>query len=169
MTPPSWLVPWIPLISALVAVSGTLVGVYLGGRLAHGREREAQAHRESREREAQKLKDERDTAYLVGLVVGALEHFSEACEAVAFDDGHEDQDGYTRTRTDRPTFEREKFQVEWTVLPSELMFAVLDLPHRIREAERIIDGGSEHATPPDFPEILPATAVPLCTTWSRCG
>lgn len=151
--PPS-LAPWIPVLVALIAAAVSLFGVFLSGRLALSRERETLAHKDSREREEKRILNERHAAYLAGVVAGPLENLSSACEAVAFDHGREDESGYTYSTTETPTFDPEKYQVEWSVLPGSLMFSLLDLPHKIRQAHTIIDGSAEHSTPPDFPEFF---------------
>ena len=135
---------WLPLIGAVIGATVGLVGVAIGQWMTYWRERKLQRH-----------KDAKDTAHLIALVAGALERFSEGCEAVAFDDGSHDEHGYLRSTKPEPLFEPDKLQVEWKALPPELMFHVLDLPYRAEAAERIIEGASEHAAmPPDFEEFF---------------
>lgn len=136
--------PWLPLIGVVIGASFGVLGVVVGASMTYWRERKFQA-----------LKDAKDAAHLVAHVAGALEHFSAGCEAVAFDDGSYGDTDYRSTQTTTPVFEPDKLQVEWRALPPDLMFQILDLPYRIQEAKRIIEGASEHAAmPPDFEEFF---------------
>lgn len=136
--------PWLPLVGAVVGATVGLVGVAIGQWMTYWRERKFQRQKEAR-----------DTAHLVALVAGALERFSEGCEAVALDDGSCDSQGYRRTTRPIPLFEPDKLQVEWKALPPDLMFHILDLPYRAEAADRVIEGASEHAAmPPDFEEFF---------------
>lgn len=142
--------PWIAvagvLLAALIAALSGVVGVALGAALTL-----------LREVLMQRRKDQKDVAHLVGLVAGALERFSSACDDVAHDEGEyvypPDEEPYRVDRTKDPEFSVDKLDVEWKALPADLMFKILDLPYRIDEAKRFIEGASEHAAfPPDFEE-----------------
>jgi hypothetical protein len=150
---PEWYVTWMPVIVALVTVLGSFAGAYLASRLTRNRELELQAKKAALERAEKTKKDASDAAYLAGLVAGELERFSSACEAVAFDEGRVDREGYTHTTKVAPTFDR-KFDVVWSVLPPVLMFDVMYLPNRVHESEQRIEGAAEHDDPPDYPAFF---------------
>lgn len=142
--------PWIAvagvLLAALIAALSGVVGVALGAALTL-----------LREVLMQRRKEQKDVAHLVGLVAGALERFSSACANTANDDGEltypPGEEPFRVDRTKDPEFSVDKLDVEWKALPADLMFKILDLPYRIDEAHRFIEGASEHAAfPPDFEE-----------------
>lgn len=151
---PEWYVTWMPVIVALVTVLGSFLGAYLASRLTRNRELEAQANRAAHDKAEKAKKNASDAAYLAGLVAGELERFSSVCEAVAFDEGEEDQEGHTHTTKPKPTFDRRQFDVVWSVLPPVLMFDVLHLPNRIYESDQRIEGAAEYDDPPDYPAFF---------------
>ncbi|QWP78709.1 hypothetical protein J5226_10070 [Lysobacter sp. K5869] len=153
-SPPEWYVIWMPVIVAVVTVLGSFLGAYLASRWTRNRELEAQTNKAAHDKAEKAKKDASDAAYLAGLVAGELERFSSACEAVAFDNGVEDHEGYTHTTKPTPTFDRKQFDVVWSVLPPVLMFDVLHLPNRIHEADQRIEGAAEHDDPPDYPAFF---------------
>lgn len=107
-----------------------------------------------REKSALKRQDTRDLAYLAVTVGGALERFSAACVDVALDNGLGDgprrQWEELSPKVATPTFQPELVQVEWKVLPADLIFPILDLPFRVENADRMIAGLSEHGDDEDY-------------------
>ncbi|HWV32426.1 MAG TPA: hypothetical protein VN038_22345 [Dyadobacter sp.] len=135
--------------AAWIGLGGVIVGVTITAGLTFFKEwwfhdREMQKERE----------------YLAILVSAELDRYSQECASVVGDDGlcegRRDEQGCLRTRVALPTLQITEMKVEWKALPVELMYSILDLPNRIAEAKRYIDGAAEHAFPPDFEEAFEA-------------
>ena len=131
-----------------VSAASGLVGVTLGAGLTHWREFLTR-----------RTKERKDAAYLAVLVAGLLERFSAGCLRVVHDEGlsegHGNEHGYRIAQVSTPTFDPEALKVEWKSLPSDWMYAILDLPYRVEVANNVIDQSSEYAAmPPDFEEFF---------------
>jgi len=102
----------------------------------------------------QKKKDEKDAKYLSALVSFELERYASLCADVVGDnglcEGQPDERGYSRTQVDTPKFEPLLIKGEWTTLPPDLMYEILDLPHRAEVANIKIYSVFENDSPPDF-------------------
>jgi hypothetical protein len=134
--------------SIVSALSG-LGGVYLGGFLT-GRRDAA--------KEDERLK--REGSYLAILVVAHLDKFANGCWHVALDDGTSEgqpagKDGvYHETTTTPPVFDPLSLQVDWKVLPVDLMYDILNLPHKADQLSNNLYGAHEFDQPPDYEEFF---------------
>jgi hypothetical protein len=130
-------------IETLITAASGLAGVWLGGNLTSKHETMKEGRRVQAE-----------TTYLATLVGAHLERFINECVSVAFDNGTiEGQpagDGHTffSTTTVLPAFDPLSLNVDWKVLPSDLMFEVLSVPSRVQTlSQRLSDPGLDD--PPD--------------------
>lgn len=139
---------WSFLPSLISAASG-LCGVWLGGRLTWKRESLREAERVGKE-----------SSYLAILVVAHLERFANGCWSVACDDGTSEgrpagRDGeYYMATSEIPTFDPLVLDVNWKVLPSNLMFEILNLPYKNEQLVSHIAGVGEFADPPDYTDYF---------------
>lgn len=120
-----------------------LLGVIVGGLIAV-----------LKELHFKKMKDEKDAKYLSALVSFELERYASLCADVVGDNGlcqgQPDERGYSRTQVNLPKFEPLLIKGEWTTLPTDLMFEILDLPQKAEAADNKIDGVFENDSPPDW-------------------
>ncbi|CAN7747879.1 hypothetical protein [Duganella sp. LjRoot269] len=138
---------WGVVQAGISAVTG-LAGVWLGGHLTNSREAERE---ESERRHA--------ACYLATLVLAHLDRFSEGCVDVAFDDGTSEGQpagdrGYHQTTTSAPVFDPLELEVQWNAISPELMYELLNLPHRTRELQRYLNMDPGFEDPPDFVEYF---------------
>lgn len=138
---------WSILQSAISAAAG-LGGVWLGGTLTGRREEK---------RENQRVAKESD--YLAILVVAHLDRLANSCLHVALDDGTSEgrpagEHGYYEPTVATPKFSPLSFEVDWKVLPQDLMYEILNLPYRIEQLESHVAGAWEFDDPPDFAEFF---------------
>ncbi|MEI7296256.1 hypothetical protein WCQ02_29285 [Paraburkholderia tropica] len=129
------------IISATAGISGVLLGnsfvaikEWLVGRSKRGK----------------------DAAYLSIIVVSHLERFANGCLHVAFDDGTSEgrpagRNGEEYQSTTRPPeFQPLDIQVEWKVLPNELMYEILRLPDQREQIQSRLGGIAEYDD--DYPD-----------------
>lgn len=140
---------WTGIISSVISAVAGLGGVALGAHLTGLREAT---------REKERL--QRESRYLVALIVAHLDRFATGCLAVAFDDGtsegrpaSEDGTEYEPT-VELPTFDPLVLGVEWKVLPPELMFGILNLPGRLDRLRVRIAAAAEYDEPPLYREFF---------------
>ncbi|MGM9489779.1 hypothetical protein [Ideonella sp. YS5] len=126
-------------ISAIISAAAGIVGVLVGNTFV--------AVKEKRVRRQQEAKD---LTYLAILVVSHLDRFANDCELVARDDGTEygrpaGNDGeYFATTVKAPEFLPLDIKVEWKVLPSDLMYSILEIPDRRERLQSYLVGFAEH-------------------------
>ncbi len=135
-------------VQAGISAAAGLGGVWLGGHLTNSRETKRE---ESERRQA--------ACYLATLVLAHLDRFSEACIDVAFDDGTSEgqpagDHGYHQATTSDPAFDPLELEVQWNAISPELMYEVLNLPHRTRELQRYLNTDTGFEDPPDFAEYF---------------
>ena len=130
--------------SVVSALSG-LVGVGLGGWIAYLRE----AARE----EKQQIQT---TSYLAILVAAHFDRLADQCLSVAHDDGTcegrpagIDQQYHAATVT-APTFDPLALSVDWKILPTDLMYDVLNFPELQAQINRYLDDIGEYDDPPEY-------------------
>ena len=112
-----------------------------------------------REKSNARLKDERDSAYLAILVGSHLDRFANGCWACALDDGTEygqpaGGDGRYQTTTESPQFKPLEIDVEWKVLPTDLMYEILQIPDKREHINNRLAGISEHTDAYDLGEYF---------------
>lgn len=136
------------ILQSLISAASGLGGVWLGGYLTSRRENVKEGKRVRKE-----------TTYLAILVGAHLEKFINDCVSVAFDDGTSEGqpagDGHTfyAATTSLPSFEPLALDIDWKVLPADLMYSVLDIPNRVqRLARQLSDPGYDD--PPDYGEYF---------------
>ncbi|WP_235023222.1 hypothetical protein [Caballeronia glebae] len=96
------------------------------------------------------------TEYLAIIVVSHLDRFANGCSHVAFDDGTAygrpagpDGEEFTPTTTP-PVFQPLDIDVEWKVLPVDLMYAILRLPDQHEQLQSWLAGIAEFDD--DYPD-----------------
>lgn len=131
-------------ISAIISGTAGIVGVVVGSSFVAIKEAIIGWRRRAKDR-----------AYLAVLVVTHLDRFANACWHVALDDGSVEgrpagKDGiFYQATTTVPTFQPLDIDVDWKVLPNDLMCAILALPARQEHLENQLE--SIHAFD-DWPE-----------------
>ncbi|MEO8330619.1 MAG: hypothetical protein ABI586_11475 [Candidatus Nanopelagicales bacterium] len=135
-------------ISAVISASAGLAGVLTGAVLAY-----------LKDRRAERIKDERDGSYLAILVVSHLDRFANGCWHVALDDGTSEgrpagENGECRTVVMSPEFKPLDIEVEWKVLPKNLMYEILQIPDKREHIENQLSGVWEFDTPPDYSDFF---------------
>lgn len=139
---------WSILQSAISATAG-LAGVWFGASLAGRRE-------EKRERQ----RIEKESSYLAILVMAHLDRLANDCVDVALDDGTSEgrpagrNGDYHMATTSTPKFEPLALEVEWKVLPADLMYGILNLPYQIEQLDNRVSGIWEHDDPPDYTQTF---------------
>lgn len=132
-------------ISAIISASAGIAGVLLGNSFLT-----------LKEVIFNKKKKEKDTTYLAIIVTSHLERFANGCMSVANDNGTEygrpagkDGETYVATTT-APIFTPLEIDVEWKILPSDLIYPILRLPDEIEHLENYLNNILEYSN--DFPE-----------------
>lgn len=104
--------------------------------------------------------DERNSAYLAILVVSHLDRFANGCLHAALDDGSREgrpagnNGEYRQTTVTPPEFLPLDIEVEWKVLPKDLMYEILQIPDKREHIENRIAGIWEFDDPPDYGEFF---------------
>ena len=136
-------------ISAIISAVAGLAGVGTGAFLTY-----------LKEKRAERIRDDRDGSYLAILVVSHLDRFANGCWHVALDDGTSEgrpaeNDGvYHQTTVSPPEFKPLDIEVEWKVLPKDLMYDILQIPDRQAHIENQLGGVWEFDDPPDYCEFF---------------
>jgi len=137
--------------SAIISAAAGITGVLLGSAITTLKE--WVAHRSRRKME---------TAYLAAIVVSHLDRFANGCLNVGLDDGTAygqpaGEQGEHQPTATAPDFQPLDINVEWKVLPQDLMYEILRVPDRRAQIENRIAGIAEFvATPPDHIEYFQA-------------
>ncbi|PIB40622.1 hypothetical protein AOA59_29485 [Pseudomonas sp. 2822-15] len=131
-------------VTAIISAGAGIVGVLSGNIFVLIKETLVKAD-----------KVKKDTAYLGVIVVSHLERFASGCLEVALDDGTQ----YGRPAGDRgeheavvvpPEFSPLNINVEWGLLPTDLLYAILRLPDQQDQLQGILAGIKESQA--DHPE-----------------
>jgi hypothetical protein len=135
-------------VSAIISAVSGLAGVGIGAYLTH-REEQRKA----------KIKDERDGSYLAILVSSHLDRFANGCWECALDDGTEygrpaGEDGRYQVTVAAPQFDPLEIDVEWKVLPKDLMYDILQIPDKRERISNRLVGIAEHDDPYDQGEYF---------------
>lgn len=137
-------------ISAVISAGAGITGVLLGNALV--------AIKEWRK---DHKKDRRDRTFLSILVVSHLDRFVSGCWSVAMDDGTSEgrpagRDGSHQTTVTPPEFLPLEIDVEWKVLPRDLMYEILQIPDRRERLQSQLSGIAEFDGPPDYTDFFQA-------------
>ncbi|WP_321945236.1 hypothetical protein [Paraburkholderia sp. J10-1] len=136
---------------AIISAAAGICGVILGGMITASKE--WLVHRSRRKTE---------TAYLAAIVVSHLDRFANGCLHVALDDGTAygqpaGEQGEHEPTVTAPNFQPLDIDVEWKVLPQDLMYAILRVPDQREQIENRIAGIGEFVSnPPDHIEYFQA-------------
>jgi hypothetical protein len=135
-------------LQSLISGATGLGGVWLGGYLTSRRDG-------LRERD----RIQKETTYLAILVAAHLDRFVNDCVQVACDDGTNEGrpagDGisFYAVTVPSPTFDPLALEVDWKVLPPELMYEILNIPRRAQQLEQhLSDPGFDD--PPEYSEFF---------------
>lgn len=135
-------------VSAIISALSGLAGVGIGAYLTH-----------LREQHNAKIKDERDGSYLAILVSSHIDRFANGCLGCARDDGTAygqpaGGDGRYQTTVETPRFNPLEINVEWKVLPKDLMYDILQIPDKRERINNRLAGIEEHGDPYDQGEYF---------------
>ena len=135
-------------IAAIISAVSGISGVILGNSFV--------AIKESLK---DRKKDKRDLNYLAILVVSHLDRFVSGCWSIAMDDGTSEgrpagRDGSRQTTVTPPEFLPLEINVEWKVLPKDLMYEILEIPDRRERLESHLSGIAEFEGPPDYTDFF---------------
>ncbi|WP_175771237.1 hypothetical protein [Burkholderia ambifaria] len=132
-------------VSAVISAASGISGVLLGNSFVAVKEWLTNRSRRQKE-----------TAYLAIIVVSHLDRFANGCLHAALDDGTEygrpagrNEEEYTPTTTP-PEFQPLDIDVEWKVLPKDLMYAILRLPDQKEKIQNTLAGIAEFDD--DYPD-----------------
>jgi len=128
-------------VSAIISAAAGISGVLLGNSFAAIKE--WVIHRSKRQK---------DTAYLAIMVVSHLDRFANGCWHVALDDGSAAQNSEQveyEPSTKPPEFQPLDIDVEWKVLPLDLMYSILQIPDQRNQVQNRLAGIAEYDQ--DFP------------------
>lgn len=101
-----------------------------------------------------------NTTYLGIIVVSHLDRFASHCFDVSIDDGTcqgqpAGQDGHYESTTAFPVFSPLELDVDWKLLPKDLMYAILRIPDQQDQLHGKLRGIQEfNYDPPDHPEFF---------------
>lgn len=132
-------------VSAIISATAGISGVLLGNSFVA-----------VKEWLVGRSKRQKDTAYLAIIVVSHLERFASGCLHVALDDGTESgrpagNNGEECAPTVRPPeFQPLDIDVEWKVLPQQLMYSILLLPDQREQIQNRLVGIQEFDD--DYPD-----------------
>lgn len=83
-----------------------------------------------------------------------FDSFCQNCTDVVSDDGtfhgQPNRDGYCEVQAPLPEFKLPNKNIDWKLLPVQIMYQVLSFPNSIEYANKYIDSAFEHANPPDY-------------------
>ncbi|MDN7851319.1 hypothetical protein [Burkholderia seminalis] len=132
-------------VSAIISATAGISGVLLGNSFVA-----------VKEWLTNRAKRQKETAYLAIIVVSHLDRFANGCLHVALDDGTEygrpagrNEEEYTATTTP-PEFQPLDIDVEWKVLPQDLMYAILRLPDQKERVQNTLASIAEYND--DYPD-----------------
>lgn len=132
-------------VSAIISAAAGISGVLLGNSFVA-----------IKELLINRYKRQKDTAYLAIIVVSHLDRFANGCAHVAFDDGTaygrpagNNGEEYEPT-VNPPEFQPLDIDVEWKVLPKDLMYEILRLPDQRERIQNRLAGIAEYDD--DYPD-----------------
>ena len=90
-------------------------------------------------------KIDKDQTYLAIIVASHLNRFATGCLDVSYDDGTVEgrpsgKTGHHESTTESPVFRPLELDVDWKLLPKDLLYSVLRIPDQIDQLEREISG-----------------------------
>lgn len=136
-------------VSAIISAAAAISGVLFGNTFVL-----------IKEWWVKRNKVNQDTTYLGIIVVSHLDRFVNGCLEVSMDDGTlcgqpAGKDGYYETTVKPPEFRPLELDVDWKLLPKELMYSVLRLPDQQDQINGMLAGIMEfNYEPPDHPEFF---------------
>jgi hypothetical protein len=132
---------------SVISACAGLIGVALGGWIAY-----FTANRKEQKRILI------ESRYLAILVIADLDRFVDSCAHIAYDDGtcNGQSQGaeFRRVTTALPIFEPHSLEVDWKVMPADLMYEILDLPHKVEQLTVELSNEDKYEDWPDFPEFF---------------
>ena len=129
---------------AIISAGSGILGALVGGLIVVGKEMYFN-----------KKKREKETVYLAAIVSSHLERFANSCSNVAFDDGTEygrpsAENGEYKPTTTPPEFQPLDIEVEWKVLPNDLIYSILQIPDQQAQVQNRHTGIADFAYDPPF-------------------
>lgn len=129
-------------VSAIISAVAGLAGVLTGALTTF-----------LKERRAEQIKDKREASYLAILVVSHLDRFASGCLDVARDDGTEyglpaGGDGRYQETVRPPEFKPLEIDVEWKVLPKDLMYGIFQISEKQERIHNRLAGIAEYDDDP---------------------
>ena len=134
-------------IAAASGLGGVVVGAWLTDR---------------RERDLEKKRIAKEIGYLAILINAHLARCITACLQVAYDDGtsegHPSSNGRIsrKNMTSIPLFDPLNLDLDWKILPQNLLQEILELPYKIERLDSGHDDILVYPTPPDVADYFEA-------------
>lgn len=113
-----------------------------------------------REEDREEAQREKDITYLAIIVSTHLEHFTNACVEVMYDNGtaygqpSDTESGFHEATITPPAIDPVEFDVNWKALPGELMYEILSLPYKLELLKQHLSAVGENDFPPDFADFF---------------
>ncbi|WP_428556590.1 hypothetical protein [Pseudomonas edaphica] len=136
-------------VSAIISAAAGISGVLLGNLFVLAKESWIKRNTVNQ-----------NTTYLGIIVVSHLEQFATQCFDVCIDDGTlrgqpAGEDGQSQTTTATPVFAPLELDVDWRLLPKDLMYSILRIPDLQDQLHGKLRGIQEYDyDPPDHPEFF---------------
>lgn len=130
---------WVPVISALAGIGGSLGSQWVSHHFTTTRERRASEAKLARER-----------YFIATELIFMLEQYAEGCARVATDDGRNNQDRQPERQAEAsyPELNLTDVSGDWRVLDPHHMYRIRELPVLQNEARRAIAYAREIPVPP---------------------
>lgn len=102
---------------------------------------------------------QKELEYLSIRLTCLFDKFISGCFEVIYDDGlfqgQRDEHGYLKAQATCPKIQPDEVDVNWKVLPSDLMYTILSFPEEVELANSVINDCAEYsAEPPDFDDYF---------------
>lgn len=102
------------------------------------------------------LSRQKNATYLAVRISCLLDRYVAGCVEVVGDNGFSygqiKAGAYAEALVSTPALKIQDMDVDWKVLPSNLMYEILSFPNFIEEADAVISSAFDHANPPDLSE-----------------
>lgn len=138
------------IVQTLITAAAGFAGVWYGQRNSA---RKDAKHAEQKTKEA-----EQEKALVASVVIEHLERYINGCVSVAYDDGTEygrpaGEHGYHQATTTPPEFDPHKLEVNWGVLPPDLIYDIFAIRSRQEHVQNYLDSPG-FDDPPDYSDLF---------------
>lgn len=142
--------PFWEIVKTLLTAAAGFGGVWYGQKYS--------AHKDAKQAEQDAKQAERERALVASVVIDHLERYINGCVSVAYDDGTEygrpaGEHGYSQTTTTPPEFDPHKLDLNWSILPPDLIYDIFAIRSRQEHIQSYLDSEG-FDDPPDFSEFF---------------